>query len=184
MRRGWWILVYNIELFENKTCSNASHMNSVNRICFNASHLNSLKTGPNSMHWIRILWRQDLIQCIASEFFEDRAFSLYCIHILWRQDLIQCILSEFFEDRSYFNASHQNSMNIGPASLHLICILWGQDLLQYNAYDFCTRFHQVTVVAKYPHLNSLCALYLPEPSYVFVLTHLRHYCTNNIKWPV
>jgi hypothetical protein len=158
MRRGWRILVYNIELFEDKICLNASHMNSVNRICFNALHLNSLKTGPNSMHCIQFLWRQDLIQCIASEFFEYRTYSMhslktgpnsmYCIRILWRQDIIQCIASELFDDRAYFKASHLNSMNMGPASLHLICILWEQDLFHYNASDFCTRFYQVTVVAK------------------------------------
>ena len=73
---------------------------------------------------------------------------MHCIQILWRLNLIQCIASEFFEDRTYFNASYLNAMNTGRASPHLICILWGQDLFHYNSADFYARFHQVTVFAK------------------------------------
>jgi hypothetical protein len=112
---------------------------------------------------------------------KTRHNSMHCIRILWRQDIIQSIASEFFEDTAYFKASHLNSMNMGPASLHLICILWKQDLFHYNASDFCTRFYQVTVAAK----NStpeffMRFFYFLQPSYMFVLTRLRHCYTNNI----
>jgi hypothetical protein len=105
-----------------------------------------MKTGPITIHRIWILWRQDLLQYIASEFYEDRTYyntshlnsmktGYISVNRTWnvgRQDLFHYTAFESYKNKVYFTI-HLHPMKTGPIFMHRIWIMWRQDLFHWNA---------------------------------------------------